>query len=324
VGCIGILNMVSHLAAMRRRSPYRTRASEASAIMSQPLETGRGNPTVGGRRSLRGRLRHRLPTAARHTTGRRGGRSLNFAAPAGATRRVIDRMLPLDPDEAPHAEDALSADLPADAPRPQAPRRRGAEVEALMTRLEDRKPIPDEGQDLARMLRHRIAHMLPDGDEDEQVVDELEVRSRFLAHRFTEPVTAYERWDGIYRAFDDILNWLSISAGVAISLTVSLSAPKWLPISLGVLVTLLQAVSQWQKPAQAAARFGRAATDLREEAWAFLQGQGRYHRLGSERAWEQFCQQITTIEDKQESDEDHDQEGIAARVGGVVGRLRGH
>jgi hypothetical protein len=55
-------------------------------------------------------------------------------------------------------------------------------------------------------------------------------------------VTAYERWDGIYRAFDDVLNWLSISAGVAISLTVSLSAPKWFPISLGVLVTLLQAV----------------------------------------------------------------------------------
>ena len=36
-----------------------------------------------------------------------------------------------------------------------------------------------------------------------------------------------------------------------------------------------------------------------------------------------FCRQVTTLEEKEESDEDLDDQGIAASVGGVVGKIGG-
>jgi hypothetical protein len=202
-------------------------------------------------------------------------------------------------------------------------RRTAEQVEQLRAALQARESTGNEAEDLARLLEHQMAHLVP-GD-DEQALDTLEVRQNFLMHRFELPLRRYEGRDGFYQGLDTFLNLTSILAGVAASLAASLNAGKAPLILLGLAVGVLQSISQWLKPAQRASQLRRAAGDMRQEAWDLLQNQNRYSGADPEKNWLAFCAQINKVEQKEEAQEDQEaaHSGLAGRLQVAAGKLPG-
>lgn len=181
-------------------------------------------------------------------------------------------------------------------------RQSGDRVDALLARAGLREQEDAEAEELAALLMHKFAHDL--AGDDEAVTDALEVRGAFLRHRFTGPVMSYQQGDRFYSYLDTALNLTSIAAGIGASLTAALVAPKGWTIVLGIIVAGCQTFSQWLKPSQRAARRGQAASELRNEAWDLLQGRDRYRGKSVEHAWNIFCDQVDTVEDREEAAED--------------------
>jgi hypothetical protein len=195
-------------------------------------------------------------------------------------------------------------------------RRAAAGAQRLLEDIGLRERRDSEAEEVAQRLVHKLAHEIP-GD-DEAAADVLDVRAAFLRHRFTQPVMDYERNDRVYSYLDTTLNLASIAAGVGASLAAALVAPKGVTVVLGVFVAACQTVSQWLKPSQRAARRGRAATELRSEAWDLLQGRDRYRGKDIDRAWDTFCDQIDKVEDREEAAEDRESASTAPANGATT------
>jgi hypothetical protein len=180
--------------------------------------------------------------------------------------------------------------------------RSGDQVARLLEKTGLREQVDSETEELERLLLHQFAHQAT-GD-DEAAVDSLEVRRAFLLYRFILPVKAYERGDRFYSYLDTTLNLTSIASGIAAALVAALEAPKACTIILGVIVAACQTFSQWLKPSQRAVRRGRAASELRSEAWDLLQQRDRYRGKSSDHSWSIFCDQVDKVEDREEAAED--------------------
>jgi hypothetical protein len=178
------------------------------------------------------------------------------------------------------------------------------EVEALLEALGMRAQLSGEAQDLARLVERRLASA--DWGGHSQALDQLEIQRAFLAHRFVGPMRRFERGSRGYAYLDNVLNLVSILAGVGAALAAALDFPKVWPIVFGLIVGLLQSVSQWLKPAQRATRRGIAALDLRSETWAFLQRRDRYRDKDDKTAWALLCDQVDRVEDRESSEEDEE------------------
>ena len=68
----------------------------------------------------------------------------------------------------------------------------------------------------------------------------------------------------------------------------------------------MQSISQWLKPSQRSTRRGIAATYLRSEAWAFLQGRDRYRGKDDRVAWSLLCDQINRVESRESGQQDQE------------------
>jgi hypothetical protein len=152
-----------------------------------------------------------------------------------------------------------------------------------------------------------LAHDQPGNGE--AASDTLEVRRAFLRYRFTDPLTAYEKGDRLYSHLDTVLNLTSIAAGIGASLLAASGSPKGWTIILGVAIAACQTFSQWLKPSKRAARRGRAAAELRSEAWNVLQGRDRYRGKDLDLAWDIFCNQVDKIEAREQTVEDIESDG---------------
>jgi hypothetical protein len=159
-------------------------------------------------------------------------------------------------------------------------------------------------EEVASLLLRKFSRG-PAGD-GEMVADTLAVRRAFLRHRFTDRVAAYEKGDRLYGRLDTLLNLASVAAGIGASLLAARGSPKGWTIALGVAIAGCQTISQWLKPAQRAAHRGRAAFELRSQAWDILQGQDRYRGRNLDQAWDIFCSQVGKVENREESMEDSD------------------
>jgi hypothetical protein len=71
-------------------------------------------------------------------------------------------------------------------------------------------------------------------------------------------------------------------------------------------VGLLQSISQWLKPAQRATRRGLAASQLRNEMWAYLQGRERYRGKDPKEAWALLCDQVERVEDRESAEQEQE------------------
>jgi hypothetical protein len=178
------------------------------------------------------------------------------------------------------------------------------EVDALLEALGMRAQLSGEAQDLARLVERRLAEV--DWGTHSQALDQLEVQRAFLVHRFIGPMKRYERGSRGYAILDNVLNLVSVIAGVSASLAVALDASKWLAIVLGLLVGLLQTISQWLKPSQRATRRGFTAAQLRGEMWAFLQRRERYRGKDDKTAWALLCDQVDRVEDRESAEQDQE------------------
>ena len=78
----------------------------------------------------------------------------------------------------------------------------------------------------------------------------------------------------------------------------------------------LQSLSQWLKPSKRSTRRGLAASDLRSEGWAFLQGRDRYKDKSADVAWKLFCDQIDRVEDREQTEQDKESADTATSKGG--------
>jgi hypothetical protein len=172
---------------------------------------------------------------------------------------------------------------------------------ARLERVGGRVPLKGETEVVASLLASKLAHATP--DDDQQVTDTLEIRRAFLQHRFTNRLSAYDRGDRFYRHLDTTLNLASIAAGIAASLLVASAAAKAWTIALAVGIAGCQTLSQWLKPAERAARRGRAASALRREAWDILECRDRYRGKDMDRAWDLFCDRVDTIEGQEQTSE---------------------
>jgi hypothetical protein len=177
-----------------------------------------------------------------------------------------------------------------------------AEVDALLAAVGMRPQLSGEAQDLGRLIERRLAEVAW-GDHS-HAVDQLEIQRAFLAHRFTNPMKAYERGGRGYGYLDNFLNLTSILAGVGASLAAALDAPKVYAIAFGLVVGFLQSISQWLKPSQRSTRRELAAANLRSEAWAFLQKRDRYRDKNDLAAWGLLCDQIERVEERQAAEQD--------------------
>jgi hypothetical protein len=182
------------------------------------------------------------------------------------------------------------------------------EVDALLEALGMRAHLSGEGQDLARLVERRLAQA--DWGTHSQALDQLDIQRSFLIHRYIRPLKRFERDARGYAYLDNVLNFASILAGVGASLSAARSLPPAWPIVLGLVVGLLQSVSQWLKPAQRATRRGLAASDLRNEMWAFLQGRERYRGKDERTAWSLLCDHVERVEDRASAA--HDQDAVQA------------
>jgi hypothetical protein len=178
------------------------------------------------------------------------------------------------------------------------------EVDALLEALGMRAQLSGEGQDLARLVERRLAQV--DWGTHSEALDQLDIQRSFLIHRFIRPLKRFERDARGYAYLDNVLNFASILAGVGASLSAARSLPPAWPIVLGLVVGLLQSISQWLKPAQRATRRGLAASDLRSEMWAFLQGRERYRGKDEKTAWTLLCNQVERVEDRESAEHDQD------------------
>lgn len=186
-----------------------------------------------------------------------------------------------------------------------------AEADALLDAVGMREHLSGEAQDLARLVERKLAQI--DWGDHSHAVDELEIQRAFLAHRFIGPMKALERGSRGYAYLDNVLNLVSIGAGVGASLSAALDWPKVWAISLGLLVGLLQSLSQWLKPSQRATRRGLAAMELRSEMWAFLQKRDRYRNVDDITAWGLLCDQVDLVEEREASGQDKESSQVPPR-----------
>ena len=186
-----------------------------------------------------------------------------------------------------------------------------AEADALLEAAGMREQLSGEAQDLARLVERRLAQI--DWGSHSHAVDELEIQRAFLAHRFIGPMKALERGARGYAYLDNVLNLISIAAGVGASLSAALDWPKAWAISLGLLVGVLQSLSQWLKPSQRATRRGLAAAELRSEMWAFLQKRDRYRKVDDITAWGLLCDQVDRVEEREATDQDKENPQVPPR-----------
>jgi hypothetical protein len=178
------------------------------------------------------------------------------------------------------------------------------EVDALLEALGMREQLSGEAQDIARLIERRLAEIA--WGDHAHALDQLEIQRAFLVHRFIGPMKTYERMNRGYAVLDNFLNLTSIVAGIGASLAAALSAPKAWAISFGLVVGFLQSISQWLKPSQRSTRRGLAASDLRSEAWAFLQRRDRYRGKDDLTAWTLLCDQVERVEDREQSEQDRE------------------
>ena len=126
----------------------------------------------------------------------------------------------------------------------------------------------------------------------------------YVHYRFAGRLKALQRSSRTYGHLDTALNLASIAAGIGASLVAaSRSEPLW-TISLGVAIAVCQTLSQWLKPSLRAAQRGRAALELRTEAWNILEGHEQYRGKDVDRAWDIFCSQIDKIDGQAQRQED--------------------
>jgi hypothetical protein len=178
------------------------------------------------------------------------------------------------------------------------------ETDALLEAVGMRAQLSGEAQDLARLVERKLTQI--EWGDHSHAVDELEIQRAFLIHRFIGPMKTLERGSRGYAYLDNVLNLVSIVAGVGASLSAALDGPKVWAISLGLLVGLLQSLSQWLKPSQRATRRGLAAAELRGEMWAFLQKRDRYRNVDDRTAWGLLCDQVDRVEEREETDQDNE------------------
>jgi hypothetical protein len=178
------------------------------------------------------------------------------------------------------------------------------EVDALLEALGMRAQLSSEAQDLARLVERRLAEI--DWGSHSQALDQLEIQRSFLTHRFIGPMKRYERGSRGYAYLDNVLNFVSILAGVGASLAAALNFPKAWPIAFGLVVGSLQSISQWLKPSQRATRRSIAAESLRGEMWAFLQGRERYRGKDDRTAWTLLCDQVNRVEVQESAGQDRE------------------
>jgi hypothetical protein len=131
-----------------------------------------------------------------------------------------------------------------------------------------------------------------------------DVRAAYVRYRFAARLKSLQRGNQTYSRLDTVLNLTSIAAGIAASLVAASEAEPLWTISLGVAIAACQTLSQWLKPSQRAAQRGRAALELRNEAWNILQGRDQYRGKDIDRAWEIFCRQVDRIDGRAQSQED--------------------
>jgi hypothetical protein len=186
-----------------------------------------------------------------------------------------------------------------------------AEGDALLEAAGMRAQLSGEAQDLARLVERRLVQ-IPWGDHSE-AVDQLDIQRAFLFHRFIEPMKLLERGSRGYAYLDNVLNLVSILAGVGASLTAAVDWPKLWPIVFGLIVGFLQSLSQWLKPSQRATRRGLAAAELRGEMWAFLQGRDRYKGKDDLTAWTLLCEQVRRVEDRETTEQDRESAPVTSR-----------
>ena len=178
------------------------------------------------------------------------------------------------------------------------------EADALLEALGMRQQLSGEAKDLARLVERRLASV--DWGSHSQALDQLEIQRAFLAHRFVGPMKRFERGSRGYACLDNVLNLVSILAGIGASLAAALDFPKLWPIMFGLIVGFLQGISQWLKPAQRATRRSIAALELRGEMWAFLQRRDRYRGKDDKTAWAVLCDQVGRVEDRESAEQDED------------------
>ncbi len=178
------------------------------------------------------------------------------------------------------------------------------EVDALLEALGMRAQLSGEAQDLARLVERRLAQI--EWGTHAQALNQLEIQRSFLAHRFVVPMKRFERSNRFYAYLDNVLNFVSILAGIGASLSAALDFPKVWPIMFGLVVGFLQSISQWLKPAQRATRRGIAAENLRSEMWAFLQGRERYRGKDDRIAWGLLCDQVNRVEERETAEQDRE------------------
>lgn len=178
------------------------------------------------------------------------------------------------------------------------------EADALLEALGMRAQLSGEAKDLARLVERRLAQI--EWGSHSEALDQLEVQRSFLAHRFVGPMQRFERGSRGYAYLDNVLNLISILAGVGASLSAALNFPKVWPIAFGLVVGFLQSISQWLKPSQRATRRGIAALELRGEMWAFLQRRDRYRGKDDKTAWGLLCEQVDRVEDRESAEQDQE------------------
>ena len=178
------------------------------------------------------------------------------------------------------------------------------EADALLEALGMRARLSGEAKDLARLVERRLAQM--DWGSHTQALDQLEIQRSFLVHRFVGPMKRFERGSRFYAYLDNVLNLISILAGIGASLAAALNFPKVWPILFGLVVGFLQSISQWLKPSQRATRRTIAAEDLRGEMWSFLQGRERYRGKDDRTAWALLCDQVNRVEARESAEQDRE------------------
>jgi hypothetical protein len=178
------------------------------------------------------------------------------------------------------------------------------EVDALLEAVGMRNQLSGEAQDLTRLVERRLAQI--EWGTHSAALDELEIQRAFLVHRFIGPMKRYERGSHLYAYLDNVLNLVSILAGIGASLSAALDFPKVWPIVFGLVVGFLQSISQWLKPSKRATRRSLAAADLRNEMWAFLQRRDRYRGKDDRTAWTLLADQVGQVEDRESAQEDQE------------------
>jgi hypothetical protein len=192
------------------------------------------------------------------------------------------------------------------------------ETQALLDAVGLRGDLSGEARDIARLIERRLAATAADQHlhPHSPAVDDLQIQRAFLEHRFVGPLRTYERTFRGYSVLDNFLNLTSIAAGLGASLAAALVWPKVWAIAFGLVVGCLQSLSQWLKPSKRSTRRGLAASDLRSEGWAFLQGRDRYKDKSADVAWKLFCDQIDRVEDREQTEQDKESADTATAKGG--------